>query len=85
MQLLLLCLPLLYWPVLYRPPALFQFSLESSLVFLVLFLLGLKLLFQTILQEAESALNARIQDPIFHRVRDVAPNKVSLSRTTFSF
>jgi len=30
------------------------------------------------LQEAESALNASIQDPIFHRVRDVAPNKVSI-------
>uniref|UniRef100_A0A9I9CJJ4 tRNA (guanine(37)-N1)-methyltransferase n=1 Tax=Cucumis melo TaxID=3656 RepID=A0A9I9CJJ4_CUCME len=27
------------------------------------------------LQVAESALNANIQDPIFHRVRDVAPNK----------
>ena len=30
-------------------------------------------------QVAESALNAKIQDPIFHRVRDVAPNKVLLS------
>lgn len=30
----------------------------------------------TLLQEAESALNAGIKDPIFHRVRDVAPNKV---------
>ena len=29
-----------------------------------------------LLQEAESAINAKIQDPIFHRVRDVAPNKV---------
>lgn len=28
-----------------------------------------------IISEAESALNARIIDPIFHRVRDVAPNK----------
>uniref|UniRef100_A0A2N9HHQ9 tRNA (guanine(37)-N1)-methyltransferase n=1 Tax=Fagus sylvatica TaxID=28930 RepID=A0A2N9HHQ9_FAGSY len=28
-----------------------------------------------IVSEAESALNASIQDPIFHRVRDVAPNK----------
>ncbi|KAB1201404.1 tRNA (guanine(37)-N1)-methyltransferase 2 [Morella rubra] len=28
-----------------------------------------------VISEAESALNARIQDPIFHRVRDVAPNK----------
>ncbi|KAE8651523.1 hypothetical protein Csa_019510 [Cucumis sativus] len=28
-----------------------------------------------IISEAESALNANIQDPIFHRVRDVAPNK----------
>ncbi|KAL3618109.1 hypothetical protein CASFOL_038430 [Castilleja foliolosa] len=28
-----------------------------------------------ILSEAETALGARIQDPIFHRVRDVAPNK----------
>ncbi|XP_038890921.1 tRNA (guanine(37)-N1)-methyltransferase 2 isoform X1 [Benincasa hispida] len=28
-----------------------------------------------IISEAESALNAHIQDPVFHRVRDVAPNK----------
>ncbi|CAK9326620.1 unnamed protein product [Citrullus colocynthis] len=28
-----------------------------------------------IISEAESGLNANIQDPIFHRVRDVAPNK----------
>ncbi|XP_038700983.1 tRNA (guanine(37)-N1)-methyltransferase 2 isoform X1 [Tripterygium wilfordii] len=28
-----------------------------------------------LLQVAESALNAPIQDPVFHRVRDVAPNK----------
>ncbi|KAM7274953.1 hypothetical protein ACFE04_016819 [Oxalis oulophora] len=28
-----------------------------------------------ILSKAESALNARIQDPVFHKVRDVAPNK----------
>ncbi|KAL4029288.1 hypothetical protein IC575_012517 [Cucumis melo] len=28
-----------------------------------------------IISVAESALNANIQDPIFHRVRDVAPNK----------
>ncbi|KAL5541731.1 hypothetical protein UlMin_009441, partial [Ulmus minor] len=28
-----------------------------------------------IISEAEAALGARIQDPIFHRVRDVAPNK----------
>lgn len=28
-----------------------------------------------IISVAESALNAKIQDPIFHRVRDVAPNK----------
>lgn len=28
-----------------------------------------------ILSEAEAALNAHIKDPIFHRVRDVAPNK----------
>ncbi|XP_021276529.1 tRNA (guanine(37)-N1)-methyltransferase 1 isoform X2 [Herrania umbratica] len=28
-----------------------------------------------IISEAETALNAKIQDPIFHRVRDVAPNK----------
>ncbi|RVX10910.1 tRNA (guanine(37)-N1)-methyltransferase 2 [Vitis vinifera] len=27
------------------------------------------------LQEAETALNASIQEPILHRVRDVAPNK----------
>ncbi|KAI4344056.1 hypothetical protein L6164_011330 [Bauhinia variegata] len=30
---------------------------------------------ESITAVAESALNARIQDPIFHRVRDVAPNK----------
>ncbi|XP_072969831.1 tRNA (guanine(37)-N(1))-methyltransferase [Typha angustifolia] len=30
---------------------------------------------ESILTEAELALNARILDPIFHRVRDVAPNK----------
>ncbi|KAF8400751.1 hypothetical protein HHK36_014051 [Tetracentron sinense] len=30
---------------------------------------------ESIISVAESALNARIQDPIFHRVRDVAPNK----------
>ncbi|CAK7334884.1 unnamed protein product [Dovyalis caffra] len=30
---------------------------------------------ELIVSEAESALNARIQEPIFHRVRDVAPNK----------
>ncbi|TYI21941.1 hypothetical protein ES332_A06G072600v1 [Gossypium tomentosum] len=28
-----------------------------------------------ILSEAESALNAKIKDPMFHKVRDVAPNK----------
>ncbi|EOY30880.1 S-adenosyl-L-methionine-dependent methyltransferases superfamily protein isoform 1 [Theobroma cacao] len=28
-----------------------------------------------IISEAETALNAKIQDPLFHRVRDVAPNK----------
>lgn len=28
-----------------------------------------------IISEAESALNASIKDPLFHRVRDVAPNK----------
>ncbi|XP_022157593.1 tRNA (guanine(37)-N1)-methyltransferase 2 isoform X2 [Momordica charantia] len=28
-----------------------------------------------IISEAESALNGKIQDPVFHRVRDVAPNK----------
>lgn len=33
---------------------------------------------QNFLQEAESALNAHIQEPIFHRVRDVAPNKVPI-------
>ena len=33
-------------------------------------------IYSTFLQEAESALNAHIQEPIFHRVRDVAPNKV---------
>ncbi|KAL6974355.1 tRNA (guanine(37)-N(1))-methyltransferase [Sarracenia purpurea var. burkii] len=30
---------------------------------------------ELILSEAESALNASIQNPVFHRVRDVAPNK----------
>ncbi|KDP32320.1 hypothetical protein JCGZ_13245 [Jatropha curcas] len=30
---------------------------------------------ETIISEAESALGACIQDPVFHRVRDVAPNK----------
>ncbi|KAG2718567.1 hypothetical protein I3843_03G218100 [Carya illinoinensis] len=30
---------------------------------------------EIIVLEAESALKARIQDPVFHRVRDVAPNK----------
>ncbi|XP_073122799.1 tRNA (guanine(37)-N(1))-methyltransferase 2 isoform X2 [Henckelia pumila] len=30
---------------------------------------------ESILSEAEKALGAHIQDPIFHRVRDVAPNK----------
>ncbi|MED6113665.1 hypothetical protein PIB30_072938 [Stylosanthes scabra] len=30
---------------------------------------------ETIIAVAESALGASIQDPIFHRVRDVAPNK----------
>lgn len=30
---------------------------------------------ELIVLEAESALNPHIQEPIFHRVRDVAPNK----------
>ncbi|XP_057420776.1 tRNA (guanine(37)-N1)-methyltransferase 2 isoform X2 [Lotus japonicus] len=30
---------------------------------------------ESLLAEAESRINARILDPIFHRVRDVAPNK----------
>ncbi|XP_057499996.1 tRNA (guanine(37)-N1)-methyltransferase 2 isoform X1 [Actinidia eriantha] len=30
---------------------------------------------EQIISEAEAALNAHIRDPIFHRVRDVAPNK----------
>ncbi|XP_039041376.1 tRNA (guanine(37)-N1)-methyltransferase 1 isoform X2 [Hibiscus syriacus] len=30
---------------------------------------------ESIISEAESALNAKIKDPVFHRVRDVAPNK----------
>ncbi|KAF7838622.1 tRNA (guanine(37)-N1)-methyltransferase 2 [Senna tora] len=30
---------------------------------------------ESIIAEAESAINAKIQDPKFHRVRDVAPNK----------
>ncbi|KAM4125259.1 hypothetical protein ACB094_01G295500 [Castanea mollissima] len=33
---------------------------------------------ELIVSEAESALNASIQDPIFHRVRDVAPNKAMI-------
>lgn len=37
---------------------------------------------RTVLQEAEVALNARIKDPIFHRVRDVAPNKVHANLRT---
>lgn len=28
------------------------------------------------MQEAQNKLNAKIAEPIFHRVRDVAPNKV---------
>ncbi|XP_077215422.1 S-adenosyl-L-methionine-dependent methyltransferases superfamily protein isoform X2 [Tasmannia lanceolata] len=31
---------------------------------------------ESIIAEAEAILNAKIQDPTFHRVRDVAPNKV---------
>ncbi|KAK1313169.1 tRNA (guanine(37)-N1)-methyltransferase 2 [Acorus calamus] len=30
---------------------------------------------ESLIDEAETTLNAKIQDPIFHRVRDVAPNK----------
>ncbi|XP_071715987.1 tRNA (guanine(37)-N(1))-methyltransferase 2 [Rutidosis leptorrhynchoides] len=30
---------------------------------------------ESVILEAESLLNAKIHDPIFHRVRDVAPNK----------
>lgn len=30
---------------------------------------------ELIISEAESRLNAKIRDPVFHRVRDVAPNK----------
>ncbi|GAB2215996.1 hypothetical protein Droror1_Dr00023762 [Drosera rotundifolia] len=30
---------------------------------------------ELIVSEAETALNAKIQNPVFHRVRDVAPNK----------
>ncbi|KAM7257466.1 hypothetical protein ACFE04_013207 [Oxalis oulophora] len=30
---------------------------------------------ESIISKAESALNATIQDPMFHKVRDVAPNK----------
>lgn len=30
---------------------------------------------ELILSEAENKLNAKIAEPIFHRVRDVAPNK----------
>jgi len=31
------------------------------------------------MQEAQNKLNAKIAEPIFHRVRDVAPNKVCFS------
>lgn len=30
---------------------------------------------ESVVSEAESLLNAKIQEPVFHRVRDVAPNK----------
>ncbi|KAK8602201.1 hypothetical protein V6N12_052016 [Hibiscus sabdariffa] len=30
---------------------------------------------ESIISDAESTLNAKIKDPVFHRVRDVAPNK----------
>ncbi|CAH1426400.1 unnamed protein product [Lactuca virosa] len=30
---------------------------------------------ESVVSEAESLLNAKIHDPLFHRVRDVAPNK----------
>ncbi|XXG85557.1 hypothetical protein AAC387_Pa11g0612 [Persea americana] len=33
---------------------------------------------ESIITEAEVTLNAKIHDPIFHRVRDVAPNKVMI-------
>ncbi|KAK9029737.1 hypothetical protein V6N11_026840 [Hibiscus sabdariffa] len=33
---------------------------------------------ESIISDAESALNAKIKDPVFHRVRDVAPNKAML-------
>ncbi|KAK1287189.1 tRNA (guanine(37)-N1)-methyltransferase 2 [Acorus calamus] len=33
---------------------------------------------ESLIDEAETTLNAKIQDPIFHRVRDVAPNKAML-------
>lgn len=33
------------------------------------------------MQEAEVTMNAKIHDPIFHRVRDVAPNKVRTKST----
>ena len=63
--------------VLVRFQWIFPVQLGISLDFLTLLYFDLKA-FPTILQEAESALNASIQDPIFHRVRDVAPNKVSI-------
>ena len=63
----------------------FPVQFRSSLDFLTLLYFDLKA-FPTISQEAESALNASIQDPIFHRVRDVAPNKVSIFlRSLFIF
>ncbi|XP_058070974.1 tRNA (guanine(37)-N1)-methyltransferase 2 isoform X2 [Magnolia sinica] len=33
---------------------------------------------ESVIAEAEATLNAKIQDPIFHTVRDVAPNKVMI-------
>ena len=64
-------------PLFYLDPAEhLHFSLSSH-YFLTLLFYDLND-FTTMLQEAESALNASIQDPIFHRVRDVAPNKVSI-------
>ncbi|XWS71993.1 hypothetical protein CRYUN_Cryun02cG0002400 [Craigia yunnanensis] len=40
---------------------------------------------EMIISEAESALNAQIKDPVFYKVRDVAPNKVQTSKIFICF
>lgn len=41
--------------------------------------------FCDIIKEAETALKFHIEDPVFHKVRDVAPNKVRSSRCSVIF